>query len=136
MDSNPIKVSPLDLMSAIIKGNFEQLNASFEDSSAAAIIVENREIVMFVTTSIAVLIGVAFLLIWRKSNGGKSSRVVSDAPKPLILKEEDDIDVDDGKKKVTVFFGTQTGTAEGFAKVSFNPLFNNLSNYTNQRLIL
>ncbi|KNA09543.1 hypothetical protein SOVF_152530 [Spinacia oleracea] len=116
MDSNPIKVSPLDLMSAIIKGNFEQLNASFEDSSAAAIIVENREIVMFVTTSIAVLIGVAFLLIWRKSNGGKSSRVVSDAPKPLILKEEDDIDVDDGKKKVTVFFGTQTGTAEGFAK--------------------
>ncbi|XP_021724932.1 NADPH--cytochrome P450 reductase-like [Chenopodium quinoa] len=116
MDSNPIKVSPLDLMSAIFKGNFEQLNASFEDSSAAAIIVENREVVMFVTTSIALLIGVAFLLIWKKSNGGKSSRVVSELPKPLILKEEDDVDVDDGKKKVTVFFGTQTGTAEGFAK--------------------
>ncbi|XP_021723405.1 NADPH--cytochrome P450 reductase-like [Chenopodium quinoa] len=116
MDSNPIKVSPLDLMSAIFKGNFEQLNASFEDSSAAAIIVENREVVMFVTTSIAVLIGFAFLLIWKKSNGGKSSKVVSELPKPLILKEEDDVDVDDGKKKVTVFFGTQTGTAEGFAK--------------------
>ncbi|KAL2928916.1 NADPH--cytochrome P450 reductase [Bienertia sinuspersici] len=103
MDSNSIKVSPLDLMSALLKGNFEQINASFEDSSAVAIINENREVVMFVTTSIAILIGVAFLLIWKKSNGGKSSK-------------EDDVEVDDGKKKVTVFFGTQTGTAEGFAK--------------------
>lgn len=115
MDSNSIKVSPLDLMSALLKGNFEQLNASFEDSSAAALIVENREVLMFVTTSIAVLIGCAFLLIWKKSNGGKSSKVVSELPKPLILKD-DDVEVDDGKKKVTVFFGTQTGTAEGFAK--------------------
>lgn len=122
MDSNSIKVSPLDLMSALLKGNFEQLNASFEDSSAAALIVENREVLMFVTTSIAVLIGCAFLFIWKKSNGGKSSKVVSELPKPLILKD-DDVEVDDGKKKVTVFFGTQTGTAEGFAKVLFFSLF-------------
>lgn len=110
-----MKVSPLDLMGALLKGNFEQLNASFEDKTAAALILENGEILMVLTTSIALLIGCAFLLIWRKSNGGKSSKVVVDVPKLLILKEED-VEVDDGRKKVTIFFGTQTGTAEGFAK--------------------
>uniref|UniRef100_A0A7C9EAN5 NADPH--cytochrome P450 reductase n=2 Tax=Opuntia streptacantha TaxID=393608 RepID=A0A7C9EAN5_OPUST len=114
MDSSSMKVSPLDLMTAILKGNFEQLNASFEDSSAAAIIVENREILMVLTTSIALLIGCAFLLFWRKSNGGKS-RALAEVPKPLIVKEEE-VEEDDGHKKVTIFFGTQTGTAEGFAK--------------------
>ena len=115
-----MKVSPLDLMTAILKGNFEQLNASFEDSSAAAIIVENREILMVLTTSIALLIGCAFLLFWRKSNGGKS-RALAEVPKPLIVKEEE-VEADDGHKKVTIFFGTQTGTAEGFAKV-FSSIF-------------
>ena len=119
MDSNSVKV--LDLMSAFLKGNFEQLNVSFEDSSAAAIIVENR-VLMFVTTSIAILVGCAFLLSWKKSHGGKVSKVV-DVPKPLIIKQDDDEEIDDCKKRVTVFFGTQTGTAEGFAKVLILPSF-------------
>ncbi|KAK9705825.1 hypothetical protein RND81_07G084800 [Saponaria officinalis] len=110
MEQNSMKVTASSILSALLNGNFDQLNASFKDS-------ENRDLIMVITTSIAVLVGCALLLIWRKSNGSKSSKAVSDAPKPLILKEDDDdVDVDDGKIKVSVFFGTQTGTAEGFAK--------------------
>lgn len=77
-------------------------------------ILENRDLVMIITTSIAVLIGCVVLLLWRRSSGQKPK--VVQPPKPLIVKETE-VEVDDGKKKVTIFFGTQTGTAEGFAKV-------------------
>ncbi|KAE8673570.1 NADPH--cytochrome P450 reductase [Hibiscus syriacus] len=51
--------------------------------------------------------------VWRRSGSQKPKQIVP--PKPLIVRDLDE-EVDDGKKKVTVFFGTQTGTAEGFAK--------------------
>ncbi|KAE9602425.1 putative NADPH--hemoprotein reductase [Lupinus albus] len=109
--SSTMKLSPLDLMSAIIKGNIDPSNVSSE----ASIILENREFVMAFTTSIAVLIGCVVVLIWRRSNANKIEPIV--VPKRLVEKNiDDDVEVDDGKKKVTVFFGTQTGTAEGFAK--------------------
>ncbi|XVE71823.1 hypothetical protein DITRI_Ditri10aG0182700 [Diplodiscus trichospermus] len=112
--SASMKVSPLDLMSAIIKGKMDPANAS-SDSAAevATILLENREFVMILTTSIAVLIGCVFVFIWRRSGSLKPKQI--DPPKPLIVKEPE-LEVDDGKKKVTIFFGTQTGTAEGFAK--------------------
>ncbi|GAB4853568.1 MFS transporter multidrug-resistance type transporter [Ancistrocladus abbreviatus] len=113
MDSSSVKLSPLDLMSAILKGNFELVNASLEESPAA-IIIGNREVLMVLTTSIAVLIGCVILLFWRRSGGNKSS-LAAETPKPLIIKQPE-VEFDDGKKKVTIFFGTQTGTAEGFAK--------------------
>ncbi|KAF8364798.1 hypothetical protein HHK36_033227 [Tetracentron sinense] len=112
MESSPVKFSPIDLMSAILKRNSDPSNLS---DSGTAILIENREFVMILTTSIAVLIGCMVVFVWRRSSGQKSSKLV-EAPKPLIVKEELDQEVDDGKKKVTILFGTQTGTAEGFAK--------------------
>ncbi|GLT36050.1 hypothetical protein SLA2020_104550 [Shorea laevis] len=112
--SNSMKVSPLDLMSAIIKGRMDPSNASSESAAeVATILLENREFVMILTTSIAVLIGCVVVLVWRRSSGQKPKPVQS--LKPLIVKEPE-VEEDDGKKKVTIFFGTQTGTAEGFAK--------------------
>ncbi|KAJ8751058.1 hypothetical protein K2173_016239 [Erythroxylum novogranatense] len=111
----PMKVSPLDFMSAIIKGKVDPANVSAESGAGevSTLIFENREFVMILTTSIAVLIGCVVVLIWRRSNGQKAK--VVEVPKRVAPKELD-TKPDDGKKKVTIFFGTQTGTAEGFAK--------------------
>ena len=115
-------MSPLDLMQAIIKGKEDPANVSSESGGSVAevatLILENREFVMILTTSIAVLIGCVVVLIWRRSSGYQRPKVPV-PPKPLIVKDLEP-EVDDGKKKVTIFFGTQTGTAEGFAKVHFS----------------
>ncbi|KAA8522764.1 hypothetical protein F0562_009074 [Nyssa sinensis] len=119
MQSSSVKVSPLDLMTAILKGkSMDQANVSsdFSESPALAMLIENRELVMILTTSVAVLIGCFMVLLWRRSSGQKSAKA-AEPPKPLTVPEpEPEPEVDDGKKKVTILFGTQTGTAEGFAK--------------------
>nr|QCZ35624.1 cytochrome NADPH P450 reductase [Glycyrrhiza uralensis] len=112
-DSNSMKISPLDLMSAIIKGKLDPSNVSSQQIPAS-ILLENREFVMVLTTSIAVLIGCVVVLIWRRSNANNKPKPI-EVPK-RILEKLPEIEVDDGTKKVTIFFGTQTGTAEGFAK--------------------
>ncbi|KAF1875417.1 hypothetical protein Lal_00006045 [Lupinus albus] len=111
--TSSMKISPLDLMSAIIKGNFDP--STLSSDAVASIILENRDFVMLFTTSVAVLIGFVVFFIWRRSNANKIKPL--EVPKRLIEKSlDDDVELDDGKKKVTIFFGTQTGTAEGFAK--------------------
>ncbi|KAM7477933.1 hypothetical protein LguiA_026146 [Lonicera macranthoides] len=118
MQSGSIKVSPFDLMTAILKGgNMDPSNVSGDSSadSIAMMVADNREVFMILTTSIAVLIGCVVVLVWRRSYAQKSKKVV-EAPKVVTAKVEPEPEVDDGKTKVTIFYGTQTGTAEGFAK--------------------
>lgn len=108
-----MKISPLDLMAAIFKGKMDPSNSS-AGAEVTSVILENREFVMILTTSIAVLIGCVVVFFWRRSNAQKP-RVVQPL-KPLVIPEPEP-ELDDGSKKVTLFYGTQTGTAEGFAKV-------------------
>lgn len=112
-------MSPFDLMTAILKGgNIDPSNVSGDSSadSIAMMVADNREVFMILTTSMAVLIGCLVVLVWRRSYAQRSKKVV-EAPKVVTAKVEPEPEVDDGKTKVTIFYGTQTGTAEGFAKV-------------------
>ncbi|PKA49455.1 NADPH--cytochrome P450 reductase [Apostasia shenzhenica] len=75
----------------------------------------NRELTALLGTSVALLVGFVLILLRRLSVGQKAS-VKVEPPRPAAVREEPELEADDGKKKVTIFFGTQTGTAEGFAK--------------------
>lgn len=118
MESTSEKLSPFDLMTAILKGvKLENSNGSADAAPPAvmAMLLENKELMMMLTTSVAVLLGCVVYLIWRRGSG---QRTVVQPPALVVPKTPvEPEEVDDGKKKVTVFFGTQTGTAEGFAKV-------------------
>ncbi|KAK6116091.1 hypothetical protein DH2020_008360 [Rehmannia glutinosa] len=77
----------------------------------------DETVVVVLTTSFALIFGL-LVLIWKRSsdNRGKEVRQVV-VPKTVSLKDDDEEeDVGPDKVKLTVFFGTQTGTAEGFAK--------------------
>lgn len=121
MESTSDKFSPLDLMAAILKSvKLEHSNGSAEVSAlppAVAMLMENRDLMMVLTTSVAVLIGCVVALVWRRAAGSATKNAV-EPPKLVVPKAvSEPEEVDDGMKKVTIFFGTQTGTAEGFAKV-------------------
>ncbi|GFY80691.1 P450 reductase 2 [Actinidia rufa] len=110
MQSSSMKVSPADLMAAILKAS------SGSGESPLSALAENRELLMILTTSVALLIGCLAVLVWRRSSGQKSTKGAAEPPRPLMVNTEPEPEIDDGKKKVSIFYGTQTGTAEGFAK--------------------
>ncbi|XP_042408516.1 NADPH--cytochrome P450 reductase 3-like [Zingiber officinale] len=103
------KASSLDLLSVIVASLSDGYGL---DSSTGDAFVENRLLITVLSIVIAVLVGCVAIFFVRRSSGRKPA----EPPKPLVVKTQMDTEEDQGKKKVTVFFGTQTRTAEGFAK--------------------
>ncbi|KAM0939275.1 putative NADPH--hemoprotein reductase [Dioscorea sansibarensis] len=99
-----MKLSALDLLRAILNG---------EEGTAPEDAARERVLAIIVTAG-SLLIGCVVLLFWRRSASHKNNQP-AEPVKPVVVRDEAE-DVDDGKKRVTIFFGTQTGTAEGFAK--------------------
>eukprot|EP01018_Ginkgo_biloba_P040094 Gb_12626 [translate_table: standard] len=105
-----LEISRLHQILALVnsKGDLTTMTGS------TLILRDNPQLLMLLTTSLAVAITCLLLLIWRRS--GSSVSKSPEKPTPLVSEKEPETEDDVGKKKVTVFFGTQTGTAEGFAK--------------------
>lgn len=83
--------------------------------SALGVSLGSDMVLVLLTTSFAVIVGFVVFFLKRSSDRSKEVKPVV-FPKSLHVEPEEETELEPGKVKVTVFFGTQTGTAEGFAK--------------------
>ncbi|KAH9297410.1 hypothetical protein KI387_029092, partial [Taxus chinensis] len=107
-----LDISRLDhIFALLLNGKGGDLGAM---TGSALILTENSQNLMILTTALAVLVACVFFFVWRR--GGSDTQKPAVKPTPLVKEEDEEEEDDSAKKKVTIFFGTQTGTAEGFAK--------------------
>nr|TKV99011.1 hypothetical protein SEVIR_8G011500v2 [Setaria viridis] len=88
-----LKPSALDLLVALLTGRGPHWASS---------LTEDCHLLVLLATSLAVLVGCCVTLLAQT--------------RPFAVKPKDEPDPDDGRQRVTVFFETQTSTAESFAK--------------------
>jgi NADPH-ferrihemoprotein reductase len=108
---------PMELVAALLRGITP---AELAGGVPAG---ERAEVRALLATLAAAVLGCALLVLWRRTAAGKKRKDADKASAALATQGKkarqgtDDQPADDGRKRVAVFFGTQTGTAEGFAKV-------------------
>ncbi|KAM0838034.1 hypothetical protein ACQ4PT_061246 [Festuca glaucescens] len=107
---------PMELVAALLRGITP---AELAGGVAAG---ERAEVRALLATLAAAVLGCALLVLWRRTAAGKKRKDADKASAALGTQGKkarqgtDEQLSDDGRKRVAVFFGTQTGTAEGFAK--------------------
>jgi hypothetical protein len=111
---------PMELVAALLRG---VTPAELAGSVAAG---ERAEVRALLATLAAAVLGCALLVLWqrtakRKEADTKASAAAGTQLAKKARQDNDEQPGDDGRKRVAVFFGTQTGTAEGFAKVAHCP---------------
>jgi len=104
---------PMELVAALLRG---VTPAELAGGVARG---ERAEVRAILATLAAAVLGCALLVLWRRTAAGKKPKEaekVSAVAGGKARQAKAEQSNDDGRKRVAVFFGTQTGTAEGFAK--------------------